>query len=89
MIPQVSGFIPGPLEYTDNYIEVADVHYITAKQNVPVQIIMCGDNIDPFIVTLYETLLALDLYNMLFLIVKSMNLGHIARCNLVTRRKMR
>ena len=32
MTPQVSGFIPGLLEDTDKYIEVADGHNITAKQ---------------------------------------------------------
>ena len=32
MTPEVSDFIPGPLEYTDKYIEVADGHHVTAKQ---------------------------------------------------------
>ena len=31
MTPKVSGFIPGSLEDTYKYIEVADGHYITAK----------------------------------------------------------
>ena len=32
MTPEVSDFIPGSLEYTDKYIEVADGHHVTAKQ---------------------------------------------------------
>ena len=35
MIPQVSDFIPGLLEETDKYIEVADGNYITVKQKRP------------------------------------------------------
>ena len=31
MTPQVSDFIPGSLEDTDHYIEVADGHQVTAK----------------------------------------------------------
>ena len=31
MTPEVSGYIPGSLEDTDKYIEVADGHHITAK----------------------------------------------------------
>ena len=33
MTSQFSGFIPGPLEDTDKYIEFADGHHVTAKQN--------------------------------------------------------
>ena len=33
MTPEVSYFIPGSLEDTDKYIEVADRHHVTAKQN--------------------------------------------------------
>ena len=33
MTPEVSDFIPGSLEDTDKYIEVAGGHHITAKQN--------------------------------------------------------
>ena len=36
MTPEVSDFIPGSLEDTDKYIEVADVHHVTAKQKVQV-----------------------------------------------------
>ena len=32
MTPEVSDFIPGSLEDTDKYIEVADRHHVTAKQ---------------------------------------------------------
>ena len=32
MTPEVSDFIPGSLEDTDKYNEVADIHHVTAKQ---------------------------------------------------------
>ena len=32
MTPEVPDFIPGSLEDTDKYIEVADGHHVTAKQ---------------------------------------------------------
>ena len=32
MTPEVSDVIPGTLEDTDKYIEVADGHHVTAKQ---------------------------------------------------------
>ena len=32
MMSEVSDFIPGSLEDTDKYIEVADGHHVTAKQ---------------------------------------------------------
>ena len=34
MTPEVSDFISRSLEDTDKYIEVADVHHVTAKQKV-------------------------------------------------------
>ena len=34
MTPEVFDFIPGTLEDTDKYIEVADGHHVTAKQKV-------------------------------------------------------
>ena len=34
MMPEVTYFIPGTLEYTDKYMEVADGHHVTAKQKV-------------------------------------------------------
>ena len=32
MTPEVTDFIPGSLEVTDKFIEVADGHHVTAKQ---------------------------------------------------------
>ena len=58
MIPEVSDFIPGSLEDTDKYIEVADVHHVTAKQKGQVRIKMCDNNGKPFIETLHNVLLA-------------------------------
>ena len=71
--PQVSDFIPGSLEDTDKYIEVADGHHATAKQKVQVRIKMCDDNRDTFIATLHKVLLAPDLCDRLFLIIMLMN----------------
>ena len=53
MTPEVSELIPGTLEDTDKYIEVADGHHVTAKQKGQVQIQMCEDNGNIFIATLY------------------------------------
>ena len=36
MTPEVPDFIPGSLEDTDKYIEVADGHHVTAKQKCQV-----------------------------------------------------
>ena len=44
-----SVYIPGSLEDTDKYNEVADGHYITAKQKRQVQIKMCDDNRDTLV----------------------------------------
>ena len=38
MTLQISDFIPGSLEDTDKYIEVADIHHITSKQKLQVRI---------------------------------------------------
>ena len=76
MTPEVSDFIPGSLEDTDKYIEVADRHHVMAKQKVQVQIKMCNNNRKTFIATLYNVLLAPDLCNKLFSIVTLMNSGH-------------
>ena len=70
MTPQVSYFIPGPLEDTDKNIEVADGHHVTAKQIGQVQIKMCEDNGNLFIATLHNIRLAPDLCGSLFLIFK-------------------
>ena len=77
MTPQVYNFIPGSLEDTGQYIEVSDGHQVTAKQKGKVQIKMCNDYGNPFIATFHNVLLAPDLCNRLFFIVKLMNLGHI------------
>ena len=61
MTPELTDFIPGSLEYTDEYIEVANGHHVTAKQKGQVQIQMCDNNGNPFIATLYNVLLAPDL----------------------------
>ena len=44
MTPEVTDFIPGSLEDTDKFIEVADGHHITAKQKGSVRIQMCDNN---------------------------------------------
>ena len=76
MTSEVSDFIPGTLEDTDKYIEVADRHHVTAKQKGQVRIQMCDDNGKTFIRTLYNVLLAPDLCDRLFSIVTLMNAGH-------------
>ena len=76
MTAQVSYFIPGTLEDTDKYIEVADGHYITSKQKLQVQIKMCDDNGDTFIAKFHNVLLAQDLCDELFSIITFMNMGH-------------
>ena len=72
----ISDFIPGSLEDTDKYIEVADGHHVTAKQKGQVRIQMCDDNGITFIATLYNVLLAPDLCDRLFSIITLMNAGH-------------
>ena len=52
MTLEVTDFIPGSLDDTDKYIEVADGHHVTAKQKVSVLIQMCDDNVNNFIATL-------------------------------------
>ena len=76
MTPEVSYFCPGTLEDTDRHIEVADGHQVTEKQRGQVQIKMCNDNGDPSIATLHNVLLATDLSNGLFSIIRFMNSGH-------------
>ena len=75
MTPEVSDFIPGSLEDTDKYIEVANGHHVTAKQKGQLQIQMCDDNRKTFIATLYNVLLEPDLCNRLFSIITLMNVG--------------
>ena len=66
MPPEVSYFIPGPLEDTDKYIEVAVEHHVPAKQKGQVQIKMCNDNGKTFIAKFHNVLLARDLCDRLF-----------------------
>ena len=66
MMPEVSDFIPGSLEDTDKYIEVADGHHVTANQKGQVHIQICDDNGKTFIAKLYNVLLAPDLWDRLF-----------------------
>ena len=61
MTPEVTDFIPGSLEDTDKFIEVADGHHVTAKQKGSVRIHMCSDNGKTFVATVYNVLLAPDL----------------------------
>ena len=68
--------IPGTLEDTDKYIEVADGHQVTAKQKGQARIQMCDDNGKTFIATLYNVLLAPELCDRLFSIIALMNAGH-------------
>ena len=93
--PEVSDFIPGSLEDTDKYIEIADGHHITEKQKGQVRIKMCNDNGKPFIATLHNILLAPDLCNRLFSIIVLINSGHtclfhkgFARCTSEQKIKM-
>ena len=76
MTPEVSDFVPGSLKDTDEYIEVADGHHVTAKQKGQVRIQMCDDNGKPLIATLHNILLAPDLCDRLFSIVMIMKSGH-------------
>ena len=59
--PDISGFIPGSLVETDNYIEVADGIFFTVKQTGEVTIKMIENNGKPFIAKLYRLLLAPEL----------------------------
>ena len=76
MTPEVTDFIPGSLEDTDKFIEVANGHHVTAKQKGSVRIQMFDDNGETFIATLYNVLLAPDLCDRLFSIITLMNAGH-------------
>ena len=76
MTPEVMYFIPGSLEDTDKFIEVADVHHVTSKQKSSVRIQMCDDNGKKFFATLYNVLLAPDLCNRSFSINTLINAGH-------------
>ena len=69
MTPEVSDFIPGSLDETEKYIEVADRHHVTVEKKGQVRINMCDDNGKSFITTLHNEILAPDLYERLFSIV--------------------
>ena len=77
MTPEVTDFIPGSLEDTDKFIEVADGHHVTAKQKVSVCIQMFDDNGKTFVATLYNVLLAPDLCDRLFSIITLMHAGNM------------
>ena len=81
MTPEVTDFIPGSLEDTYKFIEVADGHHVTAKQKGSVRIQMCDDNGKKSVTTLYNVLLAPDLCNRLFLVITLMNAGHTCLFN--------
>ena len=74
--PEVTDFIPGSLEDTDKFIEVAEGHHVTAKQKGSVRIQLFDDSGETFIATLYNVLLAPDLCDRLFSIITLMNSGH-------------
>ena len=60
----------------NKHIRFADGHHVTEKQKVQVQIKICDDNGDTFIATLHNIILAPDLCDRLFSIIKLMNLVH-------------
>ena len=76
MTPEVTDFIPGSLENTDKFIEIAERHHVTAKQKGSVQIQMFDDNRRTFVTTLYNVLLAPYLCDRLFSIITFINAGH-------------
>ena len=76
MTPKVLEFIPGSLQDTYAHIEIADGHHVTAKQNILVRIKLYNNNSDTFIATLHNVLLAPYICDMLFYIIRLINLGH-------------
>ena len=52
MTPDISNVIPESLAETDKYIEIVDVHFVTAKKSGEVQINIGDNNVKPFIATL-------------------------------------
>ena len=81
MTPRVSDFITGSLEDTDKHIEVAEGHHVTVKWKGQVQIKMCDNHGDPFIATLHNVLLALNLCDRLFSTIALINSGHTCLFN--------
>ena len=76
MTPEVTDFIPGSLEGTNKFIEVADRHHVTEKQKGSVRIKMCDNNGNTFVAKLFNVLLAPDFCDRLFSIIKLMNAGN-------------
>ena len=76
MTVEVTDFIPGSLDNTDKFIEVADRHHVTVKQKGSVRIQMFDDNGNTFVATLYNVLLAPDLCDRLLSIITLINSGH-------------
>ena len=76
MTPEVTDLIPGSLENTDKFIEVADRHHLTAKKKGSVHIQIFDGKGKTFLATLYNVFLAPDLCDRLFSIIKLMNAGH-------------
>ena len=70
-------FVPGSLEDTDKFIEVADRNHVRTKQKGSVRIQMCDDNEKKFVANLYNVLLAPDLCDRLFSIIKLINSGYM------------
>ena len=66
MTQKVLDFIPGLLEDTDKYVEVADRHHVTTKQKLQVQIKVCDYTGDTFIATLHNVVLAPYICNFFF-----------------------
>ena len=77
MTLEVTDFIPGSLEDTDKFIEVADGNHVTARQKGPVHIQMFDDNGKTFVATLYNVLLAPYLCDRIFSSITLMNAGHM------------
>ena len=69
MTPEVSDFIPGLLDDTDNHIEVAYGHHVKPKPKGQVRIKMCDNIRDNFIATFHNVLLSPDLCDRLFSII--------------------
>ena len=76
MTPNISIFILVSMVETDNYIEVVDGHFVTAKQTGEVQIKLSVNNGKPSIDTLCNILFDPDLCDLLFFNNKIINSGH-------------
>ena len=77
MTQDLFDFIPDLFDNTYKHIEVADGHYVTAKQKGQAQINICDNGGYTFIATLHNVILAPDICNRLFSMITLMNLGHI------------